>query len=321
MIELAQVDDTESRIVTLAEAQEVIACLPHDHPKLRQWHNWAQVHFKDEPWLDELIAIVTISYARMTFRNGSLSDRPRAYHNERHINELLQRLMRCIQHPNHQVSPAGWAILSVFAATHDLRQDEPRKGPEDDSLVGANETASYIEAERLINQYPESSLWNPHRLMLLMTMIHASTFGAGGKRSTNFFQGNLSRRLLAQLRLAESDEQLVYLACDIDTANVSLPLSKYARSATKVYDELLSHQNAQIPAKAFFSEAQMAYFFDQQRLHSRLGNAVFQPEKSANAKHITDMSEQMAEVDDHLDNEAVKAQFIALAAEKNQNFQ
>ncbi len=319
MIELAQVDDVESRIVTLAEAQEVIACLPHDHPKLRQWHNWAQVQFKNQTWLDELIATVTISYARMTLRNGSLSDQPRAYHNEHHINELLQRLMRCSQHPDHQVTLPGWAILSVFAATHDLRQDEPRKDPDDDSLVGANETASYIEAERLINQYRESTLWNPHRLMLLMTMIHASTFGAGGKRSTNFFQGNLSRRLLAQLRLAESDEQLVYLACDIDTANVSLPLSKYARSATKVYDELLSHQNADIPAKVFFSDAQMAYFFDQQRLHSKLGLAVFQPEKSANAKHITDMSSEMAEVDAALDNDAVKARFIDLAIQKDQN--
>lgn len=320
MIEVAQVDDVESRIVTFDEAQEVLACLPNDHPKLDIWHNWAQVQFKEELWLTELIEIVSICYARMAMRNGSLSASPREYHNERHINELLLRLVRCTQsqHSTH-LSLAGLAILSVFSASHDLRQAEPSKGQEDDSLVGANETASYIEIERLINQYPDSALWNSHRLMLLMTMIHASTFGTAGKRSTNFFQGNLSRRLLAQLRFTEQDEELVYLACDIDTANVSLPLNKYVKSAIKVYDELVNQQNAQIPPQKFFSQAQMAYFFDQQHFHSKTARFIFQPEKSNNAKRITAISQAIKDMDEKSSIESVKAKFIQQAQDLSQS--
>ncbi|WP_154222547.1 hypothetical protein [Marinicella rhabdoformis] len=314
MIEVAQVDDVESRIVTFDEAQEVLACLPNGHPKLDIWHNWAQVQFKGKHWLAELIEVVTICYARMAMRNGSLSANPRAYHNERHINELLLRLVRCTQsqHSTH-LSLTGLAILSVFAASHDLRQAEPSKDADDESLVGANEAASYIEVERLINQYPESTLWNSHRLMLLMTMIHASTFGTAGKRSTNFFQGNLSRRLLAQLRFTEQDEELVYLACDIDTANVSLPLNKYAKSAIKVFDELVSHQKAKIPPQQFFSQAQMAYFFDQQHFHSKTARSIFQPEKSRNAKRITAISKTIKDMDAQSSIEAVKNNFIQQA--------
>lgn len=310
MIELAQVDEVESRIVTLDEAQEVLACLPHEHPKLDIWHNWAQVQFINQAWLDELIAVMTICYARMALRNGSLSANPRSYHNEHHINELLLRLVRCTQSQhNSALSLTGLAILSVFAASHDLRQAEPSKGEEDTSLVGANETASFIEVERLINQFHNSRLWHTQNITLLKTMIHASTFGTAGKRSTNFFQGNLSRRLLAQLTFTPQEEELVYLACDIDTANVSLPLGKYARSATKVYDELISHHNAQIPPQSFFSHAQMAYFFDQQHFHSKTARIVFQPEKSNNAKRITEISKTIESMDKASTRDEVVAQF------------
>ncbi len=313
MTDIGQVDEVETRIVTSTTAQELLSSLPSNDVKLDFWYKWTDVQFKNCGWLDELKEVVTICYARMALRNGHLNKCPRAYHNEWHISELLQRLIRCHQYAPNKITAEGWAILSVFAAAHDLRQAEPPKDNNDDSLVGANESASYYEIERLISRYSESELWNPHRLILLKTMIHASTFGIGGKRSTNFFQGNLSQTLLSQLHLSANDEELIYLACDIDTANVSLPLYQYALSAIRVYEELITHQKVQIPAHIFFSKAQIAYFFDQQQFHSKLGSAVFEKEKSDNAKHIKTIAKKIATMDSQFDPELVKDMFIEAA--------
>ena len=123
---------------------------------------------------------------------------------------------------------------------------------------------------------------------------------------------------MAQLRLDEKDEELVYLACDIDTANVSLPLGKYVQSAIKVYDELVSHQQAQIPPQSFFSQAQMAYFFDQQHFHSKTARIIFQPEKSKNAKRITAISRAVKNMDSNSSVDQVKTTFTNQAKQRSQ---
>jgi len=287
------IDSTERQISGHQEALAVLSRLPDDHVRLSHWQIWADQQFADQPWHQALSQAMTIAYARMTVRNGSLSETPRSYHNEYHINDLLLRIMYCQESSEQPMAGEQLALLSLFAACHDLRQAEPRKPDTDDSLVGANEMASFVEADRILQALDGGSLWSAHNQLLLKTMIEGSTFGSGGKRSKNFFQGNLAHHLLNQLDLPEVDAQLVMLACDIDTANVSLPIDEFADSAIDIFDELLSHQNADISAHDFFSEQQQTYFFELQAFHADLSRTLFQPHKDSNQDSLRALSDHI----------------------------
>jgi hypothetical protein len=287
------IDSTERQINGHQEAVAVLSGLPDDHVRFTVWQQWADQKFADQAWHDVLSQAMTIAYARMAMRNGSLSDNPRSYHNEYHINDLLLRIIYCQESSDQPMTAGQLALLSLFAACHDLRQAEPRKPDSDDSLVGANEMASFEEADRILTALGDHQLWSNHNQLLLKTMIEGSTFGSGGKRSKNFFQGNLAHHLLNQLDLPEEDAQLVLLACDIDTANVSLSIEEFADSAIDIFDELLSHQNAGISAHEFFSEQQQTYFFELQAFHADLSRQLFQPHKDSNQDNLRTLSEHI----------------------------
>ena len=99
-------DDTETAICGFKEAQQALAELPLDHPQLKHWYRWSDEVFQAMPWQQSLQQAMTIAYARMAMRNGALSDNPRSYHNEIHINDLLSRLMYCAKR-YLQLTPNG----------------------------------------------------------------------------------------------------------------------------------------------------------------------------------------------------------------------
>ncbi len=311
MVSASAPDQTELTINSFAKAVETLSRLPAEHHQLNHWKLWAEETFSAEPWQQQLSENLTIAYARMAARNGILSESPRSYHNENHINDLLLRIMYCADRDTSELDNEGLAVLSYFAACHDLRQAEPRKLDTDDSLVGANETASYQEAVRIIELDERSeNLWNPHNLLLLKTMIEGSTFGSGGKRSKNFFQGNLAKHLLDQLQFKNNkDSQLVLLACDIDTANVSLPIEQFAESAIHIYDELVSHQNADISAHFFFCQQQQIYFFEQQQFHASITKKWFQPHKDNNTDNLIKLSKHIESLPHDTPADEIKSAF------------
>ncbi len=307
-------DQTEADICDLKQAQDALDSLPPEHQQLKHWHIWAKNIFVDQPWYEHLSKSMTIAYARMAVRNGSLNTKPRSYHNEIHINDLLLRVMYCAKHYEQQLSPNGLAILSYFAACHDLRQDEAKNENNPQSLVGSNEKVSFEEAQRIIESQGENTLWNEHHLLLLKTMIEGSTFGSGGKRSINFFQGNLAKHLLQQLALPnKNDEQLVLLGCDLDTANVSLPISEFAQSAVHIYDELISHQQAAISAHQFFSQQQKIYFFEQQCFNANITQDLFDGHKQLNSEKLIALSDHIKKLPNNLSDTDIKSAFLCKA--------
>ncbi len=309
-------DQTELDINSFEQAQLILSRLPKDHQQLNFWLIWSDDVFKNMPWQTQLNQAMCIAYARMAVRNGSLSNKPRSYHNELHINDLLIRVMFCAAQFKQQLTPNGLAILSFFAACHDLRQGEPRNPDESASLVGSNEQASFIEAQRIIEITGERLLWNEHHLLLLKTMIEGSTFGSGGKKSKNFFQGNLARHLLDQLQLPnKNDEQLVLLGCDIDTANVSLSINEFAQTAVNIYHELITHQDAPITAFQFFSEQQKIYFFEQQKFNALISQNIFEPQKEKNKNKLIQLSDYISELNPLMDDEEIIQHFINKANE------
>ncbi len=313
-------DQTEKIICNFEQAQVALNSLPTEHQQLKHWHIWAEKIFIDQPWYEHLSKSMTIAYARMAIRNGSLNAKPRSYHNEIHINDLLLRMMYCAKHYEQQLSPNGLAILSYFAACHDLRQDEAKNENNPQSLVGSNEKASFEEAQRIIESLGKNTLWNAHHLLLLKTMIEGSTFGSGGKRSINFFQGNLAKHLLEQLALTnKNDEQLVMLACDLDTANVSSPISEFAQSAIHIYDELISHQQASISAHQFFSQQQKIYFFKQQSFNANISQGLFDGHKQQNSKKLIALSDHIDQLPSDLSATDIKFAFLSKAQDLDSN--
>ncbi len=311
MTEVNTIDQTENKIDGFEQAQLILSHLPAEHHQLKPWLRWSADIFKDQTWQEQLNQMMTIAYARMALRNGILSQHPRSYHNEIHINDLLTRIIYCAERFSDKLTPNGLAILSFFAASHDLRQNEPRNNLNPDSLVGANEKASYLEALRIINLTGTCTLWTEHHLLLLKTMIEGSTFGSGGKRSKNFFQGNLAKHLLNQLKLPnKNDEQLVLLGCDIDTANVSLAIDEFAQSAIDIYDELISHQKVEISAHQFFSQQQNTYFFKQQQFNANITKVLFEPKKQDNTEKLLALSEHINQLDKNLPATQIKAEFL-----------
>ncbi|MCF6300454.1 MAG: hypothetical protein L3J52_04975 [Proteobacteria bacterium] len=308
MSAIYQQDPVEISLNSYKKANETLSKkLPDNHMGLSNWLAWNENFLTQSAENKALQQAMIIAYSRMALRNGILSDKPRAYHNESHINDLLERLMLCSKFKiSHSISDSGWQLLSFFAATHDLRQTEPRKKPIDNSLVGANETASFQEARRITKLTGLDRQWSDQQIELLKTMIHGSTFGTGRKRSINFFQGNLAIQLLKnQKLLSAQDQQLVLLACDIDTANVSLSITQYANSTVKIFKELKSHQNSNIHAHEFFSEEQRMYFFELQQFQSEIGQYIFEPMKQKNRNKITRLYQSIKDLDPDLSDQQI----------------
>ncbi|KAA3638964.1 MAG: hypothetical protein DWP95_11550 [Proteobacteria bacterium] len=258
-----------------------------------------------------------LAYARMCHRNGSLSQQPRSYHNEFHCNDLCDHLIECHSQFADFFPAVHWALLSYFAVCHDLMQDLPGHH-RDQRLVGANEAASFKEAQEIMDliaaDQSAGDLFQPAQLLLLKTMIEGSTFGRHGDNKRYFFQGNIAKHLLKNIPLnCEADRQLVYLACDIDTANVSMPFNDYARSAIRVYDELKAHRLIKVSARMFFSDEQINYFFNQQQFNSTPAMDLFLPRKLNNAPLLKKTVAAVNSLPADADCDTVKHKFISTA--------
>jgi len=265
--------------------------LPDDHMGLDIWDAWISALVSPSEVLEKVKQAMRVAFARMALRNGILSTHPRPYHNEGHINDLLERLILCSRHNSSKDVPEyGWMLLSFFAATHDLRQAED-EAQLDDTLVGCNESASYDEAIRIIGVVDPDHKFRKKYSDILQLMIYGSTF-SNGQGAGLVFEGNLALPLLAEVEdITPVDRELVLLACDIDTANVSLSVTQYAQSAIKVFRELQSHHNPEYSAQAFFSKQQHRYFLELQKFHSAIGKAVFEPMKQRNTSAIQALSD------------------------------
>jgi len=310
-------DTTREKINTIRDARYILNQLDHKHPQLGDWLAWAESTISEQAWWPHLNDIMHIAYARMCHRNGSLSQHPRSYHNEFHCNDLCHHLIECHSHFEDLFSPTQWALLSYFSVCHDLRQDLPGTHNEQ-QLIGANEAASFEEAieindlnkdnhsQRLLNQ--------SHHRVLLKTMIEGSTFGRHGDNKRYFFQGNIAKYLLKNRRMnSDIDQQLVYLSCDIDTANVSLAFDDYARSAIRIYDELKAHRLIKVSARVFFSDEQINYFFNQQQFNSKPATTLFQQRKQHNAPLLKKTVAAVNALPEDADTDTIKHTFFTTA--------
>lgn len=309
-------DATADKISSHSDASYILRQLADHHPRLTAWQQWAEPILADNSWFIGLQQTMEIAYARMAHRQGSLSTHPRSYHNEFHCNDLLRHLIDCQQIQPEAFNAEALALLSYFAVCHDLQQGLPKQQPES-SLAGSNEIVSYLEARQLIaqaNDHTLADLWNNHRLLLLKIMIEGSTFGNHKQNKRYFFQGNRVRQLVEQTNLnAQQDVQWVFFACDIDTANVSLDLADYARSAIRVFDELKAHHLTDVSAHYFFSTEQLNFFFKQQQFHSNLAKQLFQPKKQHNAPLLQQVVAAVEALAKTADTDTVKHTFFTTA--------
>lgn len=311
-------DHTFDKIKNRQDADYILQQLDHNHPRLDVWQQWAEPIMVDHNWFKGFYPLMLIAYARMAHRQGSLSIKPRSYHNEFHCNDLLMHLIECQQRQPEAFTAEALALISYFAVCHDLQQGLPKQLTQNE-LAGSNEIASFKEAYRLIEDAVKadnnlSHLWDKRYLLLLKVMIEGSTFGAQGQSKRYFFQGNRIRPMVAQMKLTKpQDIEWAYFACDIDTANVSLNLVDYAQSALRVFDELKTQHLSQISARHFFSTEQLNFFFEQQQFHSKLAKQLFLPQKEKNAPLLRKMAAAVAALPENADTDTVKHTFINAA--------
>jgi hypothetical protein len=301
-------DSVEKQISTCDQAWTLLnKQLPKFQQLFELWKTWHKGTVNNHPLNQVISNALVIAYARMALRNGSLSTHIRCYHSESHIDDLIYRLMAVSKHTSCQYIPDyGWSLLSLFMASHDLRQSEINT---DNDLVGCNEQASYQEVIRIIDSVDTHKTMRNEHKQLLKLMIHGSTFGKGEDNVGNIYQGNLVKYLLNQVGYFEEiDKELAYLACDIDTANVSANLKDYSQSSINVFHEIQRFAQTKISAKLFFGDLQKQYFFNLQKFNSKIGLEVFSEQKSMNAPKIEKVCQHIESLNDNLsDKEIIKA--------------
>ncbi|HFC29910.1 MAG TPA: hypothetical protein ENJ44_02580 [Oceanospirillales bacterium] len=298
-------DCIEHQISTAHEAWQLLNTdLPQFKAVYNIWQNWYEATVTDAKIKTIVNDVVVIAYARMALRNGTLSKNPRHYHSEKHIDDLLLRLVAVSQFPKAKNIPEyGWSLLSIFMACHDLRQSEDDKHFD---IIGNNEKASYKEALRIISAIDKEKLLFQEHKELLKLMIYGSTFGEGKDNLGNIYQGNLVEYLVGLINYFEDvDLEIAYLACDIDTANVAASLKDYANSSINVYQEIQEISNSKISAYNFFGEQQEKYFFNLQQFNSKLGKQAFLQLKAENEPKIKAICEKIKRLDKNLSNQEV----------------
>lgn len=303
-------DSVENRLSTIDQARDLIdAKLPKFKDLYSIWSNWFQQYSSDKGLAKVATDVLQISYARMALRNGSISPQPRQYHNEKHIEDLLYRMMAVSEFPESKSIPDyGWSLLTIFIGCHDLRQAE---APESKTLIGNNETASYKELVRILSKADPKRSLSEKQLQLLKLMIYGSTFGTNKDENGNVFNGNLVAYLLEQTaQYSDVDKEIAFLACDIDTANVSAPLAEYANSSVNVYQEIQEFGKTPLPAKIFFSDMQEDYFFTLQSYNSKLGYLALNDLKLQNAPFIRQVSKIISDLEESLSDEQVIAFYL-----------
>jgi hypothetical protein len=302
-------DLIEQRISNYDQALSLLnKQLPRFKEKFKTWQNWHQSVTFDTQMQEVISQILVITYARMAMRNGSLSLSPRSYHNEGHIDDLLERLIQISKLPESKSMPDyGWSLLSLFMSSHDLRQSETKNN---DDIIGHNEQASYQELLRLIVIIDKNKLLRQEHKELLKLMIHGSTFGEGKDVVGNVYQGNLVKYILQRVAyFDETDKQIAYLACHIDTANVAEQLKDYAQSSINVYKEIQTMSTTKISAQSFFGQQQEQYFFELQQFNSSLGLIAFAKNKSNNAPMVREICKNIRLLDKNMEDEKIIAYY------------
>lgn len=303
-------DLIEEQISSIDQAWDLLdSKLPEFKELFDIWQSWYRKMVSSSRKRAVITDALVITYARMALRNGTLSINPRNYHSEKHINDLLYRMMAVSQFSeSNNIPEYGWSLLSIFMSSHDLRQSHKNNESE---LVGDNEQASFQEILRLLNQIDKHKVIRPEHKELLKLMIHGSTFGKGEDTLGNIYQGNLVKYLLQDVGyFDEGDKQLAYLACDIDTANVAASLKDYAQSSINVYSEIQNISPVEISAQLFFGEQQRQYFFDLQHFNSDMGIIAFEQQKQINAPKVVQICEVINDLDENTSNEKVVAFYL-----------
>ena len=298
-------DLIEERVANIDQAWELLNNkLPQFNKTYETWYSWYKKITSGSAMQGLVSDAFVITYARMSLRNGCLSINPRNYHSEKHIDDLIYRLISISQLPGSESIPAyGWSLLSLFMSSHDLRQSEISNN---DGVIGNNEQASYQEISRLLRQIDKHAVIRQEHKELLKLMIHGSTFGEGKDISGNIYQGNLVKYILERVEYFDSmDKELAYLACDIDTANVALDLQDYAQSSLDVYNEIQNISKKKISAQVFFGNQQQQYFFESQKFNSQLGIQAFAQGKSRNSPKIKKVCQLIKQLDQNMHNDDV----------------
>lgn len=316
-------DAVEQEISDYRIAEEMLS--EHDPSFLRytqQRRAAFEKHFGDEEYsdfLDKAQRALIIAYARFAQRHGAWGDDLHHYHNEGHALEILVGRINylCEQAGSHRLKPLDWVMLTLFAATHDLRQ---REKPDIEALVGNNERASIQEAHRILESVGFSRTEDAEVFDDLELMIAGSTFNVQPKQNPNISpaEAAMSCGALAPMLVKELDQKnpnwaddpvlkrrvrLTLIASDLDTANVAEPILKFAKSAVRLCKEiefrsgrdLDTHESAG-PVLGFLTRGQEAYFFELHEFDSILGNEILGPMKETNAPLLTSLCEHMRHV-------------------------
>lgn len=304
-------DHIEKQISCVDQAWELLNFkLPQFNSVFTIWHDWFCETVDDSDVQMVITDALIVSYARMALRNGSLSNHPRSYHNEKHIDDLLYRLIAISNMSKSDgITDYGWSLLSLFMGGHDLRQSEKNN---ESVLVGDNEQASFQEMIRILDEVDDKRIVRNEHRELLKLMIHGSTFGKGEDTAGNIYQGNLVKYLLKNVEYFEDfDKELAYLACDIDTANVAADLTDYAQSSINVYNEIQNISQNKLSAQTFFGEMQEQYFFELQSFNSKIGVLAFAEQKEENAPKIQLISQKIKALDKNLSNKTVVDYYLS----------
>jgi hypothetical protein len=259
-----------------------------------------------------------MAFCRLALRHGSWGDDFHAYHNEGHILEILGPRIDSIMDAigEDRLTLRDWFRLSLFAATHDLRQ---REAPEFHAGIGSNERASVEEAFRIMVACGFTPQTNPELFSSLELMISGSTFDARPPSAANEYNpaelavqsgGALAHKLDAKLdkhvagwrddALIRHALELAFIAADLDTANVAEPFPLFMASAERLCleREMRSHRDAASAASAmpmlgFLTDGQERYFFELHRFNSEYGRQVFDGAKRANAERLTALTARL----------------------------
>ena len=307
-------DETERRLPDVAAARALAgdASAALEALLARRREAWASLLKlpADEALLRATEDAVRLGHARLALRHGHLGNDFHAYHNEGHVLEIcgerMDRLRECLG--LQALGLREWCALMLFGACHDLRQ---REAPQLVDGVGANESASIEESQRILDICGFSRERDADLYAALELMIAGSTFDArpspGGYQynAADLVQsgGALASRLDQVLDARCPDwrsrpalvvaQKLALIAADLDTANVAEPFTKFATTAENLCREreMLSGRSlgageSALPVLGFLTEGQDRFFFELHRFQSEAGMAAFGPGKEANAPRL-----------------------------------
>ncbi len=279
--------------------------------------NFGKEEFSD--FLDKAQRALILAYARVALRHGAWGDDLHHYHNEGHAVEILVGRINylCERAGAQRLKPLDWVMLTLFAATHDLRQ---REKPDIEALIGNNERASIHEAHRILTSVGFDPDADREVFDDLEMMIAGSTFNVQPKQNPNISPAEAASSCgaLAPMLVKELDQnnpqwsedpalrrrvRLTLIASDLDTANVAEPIIKYAKSAVRLCKEIefrcgrdLDSPESAGPVLGFLTRGQEAYFFELHEFDSKVGNEILGPMKEANAPMLTALCDHMRKV-------------------------